>query len=399
MSTRTHWQNRRASKRVALIIESQVAPRRRMLEGVARYIHEHQPWDIYLKPYGVDYSFAEWAKDWKGDGIIAAIWTPRTQNLFPAHIPIVDLVGGLPGAPLVHTNDISVGRLGAEHLLERGYRNFGFISLQLPWSAARRRGFEERIREFGCAGEFHDFAIIKPATAGPESWEQQQGKLAAWVQALPRPVGIMTSTDLLGQQFLEACSRAGVAVPEQVAVIGADNDELICAVSNPPLSSVIINDPQRGYEAAALLDKLMAGSRVPRDPVWVEPAGVAGRASTDILAIADQTVASALQFIRNHACDGINVNDVVAQVPLSRSMLERRFRKHVGRSINDQITHTRLNRAIELLCATDLEMKAIAPRAGFKDASYMGAVFRTKLGRSPGSYRGGNRRSEAGGSP
>jgi LacI family transcriptional regulator len=205
----------------------------------------------------------------------------------------------------------------------------------------------------------------------------------------------MTSTDLLGQQFLEACSRAAAAVPEQVAVIGADNDELICAVSNPPLSSVIINDPQRGYEAASLLDKLMSGKRVPREPVWIEPAGVVGRASTDILAIADELVASALQFIRNHACDGIGVDEVVDQVPLSRSMLERRFRKHAGRSINDQIIHVRLNRAIELLCATDLELKAIAPRAGFRDASYMGAVFRAKLGRSPGSYRDGWRGSGA----
>jgi LacI family transcriptional regulator len=237
-----------------------------------------------------------------------------------------------------------------------------------------------------------ELSFPQAAFAGPVSWEQQQTKLAEWVNRLPKPVGVMTSTDLLGQQFLEACSRANVVVPEQVAVVGADNDELICAVANPPLSSVIINDPQRGYEAAALLDKLMSGVRLTTNTVYVEPAGVVRRASTDILAIADEAVVTALRYIRDHACEGIDVNEVVDRVPMSRSMLERRFRKFVGRSLNNEIVRVRLNRAVELLCATELEIKDIAHRAGFNSASYMGAVFAEKLGRTPGSYRDASRR-------
>ena len=422
MSIRNARSRVRRAKRVALIIESNVAPRRGMLAGVARYMQEHGPWDIYLKPYGVDKSLGEWMRNWDGDGIIAAVSptdsfprlhapdafgvataatrmtpamrTSETQQAYQARLPIVDLVGGLPGAPLVHTNDRSVGRLGAEHLFERGYRNFAFVGHQLPWAIARQRGFAERICEAAWSSEkIHTFAIATTIAAGPSGWEQQQTELVAWSQSLPKPIGVMTSTDLVGQQFLEACSRAGVAVPEQVAVIGADNDELICAVANPPLSSVIINDPQRGYAAAALLDKLMQGKPPPREPVWVEPAGVVGRASTEILAIADQDVALALQFIRKHASDRIRVTDVVERVPLSRSMLERRFRKAAGRTINEEIVRVRLNRAIELLCATPLELKLIARRAGFRSASYMGVVFRTKVGRTPSSYRDSSRRA------
>jgi LacI family transcriptional regulator len=176
-------------------------------------------------------------------------------------------------------------------------------------------------------------------------------------------------------------------VPEHVAVIGADDDELICDICYPPLSSVIINDKQRGYEAASMLDRLMSGKAPPAQPVYVEPSGVVSRASTDILAIEDQMLAQALRFLRDHACEPITIDDVVRTVPMSRSVLERRLKKALGRTINDEIVRLRLNRAVELLSATDLELKAIAYKAGFGSPSYMGAVFREKLGRTPGSYR------------
>ncbi|GIW76115.1 MAG: hypothetical protein KatS3mg104_1178 [Phycisphaerae bacterium] len=172
-----------------------------------------------------------------------------------------------------------------------------------------------------------------------------------------------------------------------MAVIGADNDELICAVANPLLSSVIIDDFQRGYQAARVLDQMMTGHAGPVEPVWIEPAGVVSRALTDILAIKDQMVASALRFIRDHACEGINVMDVVNHVPLSRSMLERCFRSCINRSIKDEILRIRLNRAIEMLSLTDIEPKKIAAQVGFRTQSYMESVFRVRLGRTPGSYR------------
>ena len=383
-------------RRVALLLESAVAPRRRMLAGVARYVHEHEPWAIYLKPFGVEKFLHHWLSEWHGDGIIAAVADIEVEVIRGFGIPTVDVAGFMrdDNVPLVHTDDHAVGRLGAEHLLERGFHHFGFIEYpEYFWSVHRRIAFEEVLRGSGFGTAVHKVPYPSRTSGGPGAWEKQQQGLVEWIRTLPKPVGVMAATDLLGQQFLEACQRAGVVVPEQVAVVGADNDELVCNICLPPLSSVIINDHQRGYQAAAVLDQLMRGEAPPREPVYVVPAGVASRASTDILAIEDQTLATALRFVRDHACEAIGVDDVVRAVPVSRSVLERRFRKVTGRSINDEIVRVRLNRAVELLTATQLELKVIARKAGFTSTSYMGSVFRQKLGRTPGSYRSTSVRS------
>jgi LacI family transcriptional regulator len=376
---------------VALIVESQVAPRRNMLTGVARYVQEHDPWSIYLKPFGVEKSLSKWLSEWRGDGIIAAVRDPNSDVIVHRGIPVVDVMGFLrqEHVPLVHTNDRSVGRLGAEHLLERGFRNFGFCEYSDQfWSAARRDGFIETVKKAGVgSAAVYAMPVPGPGWGGPEAWEQQQRSLAAWLEGQPKPLGVMTTNDLMGQQILEACQRLRIRVPEEVAVVGADNDEPICRIASPPLSSVIINDHQRGYEAAALLDRMMSGEKPPAEPIFVEPAGVATRASTDIMAIDDHAVVEALRFLRERCCERINVDDVVKEVPLSRSVLERRFRKIVGRSINSEIVRLRINRAVELLTETALELKVVAQKAGFGTQSYMNAVFQQKVGKTPGSFR------------
>jgi LacI family transcriptional regulator len=377
-------------RHVALIVESAVAPRRMMLTGVARYIQEHEPWAVYLKPFGVEKSLSKWLQDWRGDGIIAAVKDPASDVVANTGIPVVDIMGVLrhEHVPLVHTDDRSVGRLGAEHLLERGFRNLAFCEYTSEfWSLHRREGFQERLRKAGLDCSVYQMQAPGPGLGGPETWEQQQRSLAAWLNCLPKPLGVMTTNDLMGQQLLEACQRLQIKVPEAVAVVGADNDEPICRISSPPLSSVIINDHQRGYEAAALLDRMMSGAPAPENPIYVEPSGVVTRASTDIMAIDDTAVVSALRFLREHAFDRINVDDVVSEVPLSRSVLERRFRRIVGRSINSEIVRLRINRGIELLTETALELKVVAQRAGFGTQSYMNAVFQEKVGRTPGSFR------------
>lgn len=379
--------------RVAILSETAVAPRRRMLAGVARYMHEHRPWAIYLKPFNVERSLRAWLRDWGGDGILLSSLEEGSARLPALGIPIVDMAGSLArhGVPLVHADDVAIGRAGAAYLLDRNFRHFAFVEYlaanSASWSGQRRTGFADTVAARGFRCDVHQLQFPAPGSGGPAVWERQQRGLVEWIRSLPKPVGVMTSTDLLGQQFLESCQRAGVVVPEQVAVIGADNDELICDVCSPPLTSVIIDDFRRGYEAAAVLDRLMAGGRPPSEPILIEPAGIVSRASTDILAIDDPVLARALRFIRDHATEGADMAQLLRAVPVSRSVLERRFRKVLGRSINDEFVRTRLNRAIELLQSTEMEPKAIALRAGFGAASYMGAVFRAKLGRTPGSYR------------
>lgn len=378
-------------KRVAVVTETAVAPRRRLLAGIARYLREHEPWAIYLKPHSVQKSLGRWLKNWNGDGIIAAAWGDEVAEVTKTGIPIVDVTGNLThlGIPVVHTDDRAVGRLGAEHLLERNFQHYGFVEYDARWSAARREGFEAAVRARGFSCDVYRLKYPYQTEGGPEEWEEQQRGIESWIRALPKPVGVMTSTDTLGQQFLESCQRAEVVVPEEVAVVGADNDELICNICYPPLSSVNIDDEKRGYQTAAMLGRLMAGEKLKGKAIYIEPAGVTCRASTDILAIDDTDLARAVRFIRERGCESIGVDDLLKLVPVSRRALERRFKSVLGRTINDEIVRVRLNRAVELLTATDLGLKEIAIKAGFRSRSYMGAVFRERLARTPGSYRVG----------
>jgi LacI family transcriptional regulator len=376
-------------REVALIVELAVASRRRMLSGVARYIQEHERWAVYLKPFGAEKSLPQWLRNWKGDGIISAVKDLNGKLFLRRGIPIVDAMGGHrhPGIPEVYTNNRAVGRLGAEHLLERGFYNLAFCEYTGEfWSLQRRQGFETTIAEKNLPCSVFMMPVPLSSGKGSESWERQQRSLSRWLQELPKPVGIMATNDMMGQQLLEACQHLHIDVPKEVGIVGADDDEPICRIALPPLSSVIINDEQRGYEAAALLDRMMAGQSPANDTIFIEPGGVRTRGSTDVIAD-DLAVLKTLRYLRDHACEHISVDDVVRQVPLSRSVLERRFRKSVGRSINTEIVRLRLNRAIELLTETNLELKVIAQQAGFGTQSYMNAVFQEKLSRTPGSFR------------
>jgi LacI family transcriptional regulator len=382
----------RRVKHVALIMDHAMSPRRRLIRGVARYVQEHEPWAIYLTPAGVEKSLTSWLRNWNGDGLIVYANDPDAAALLESKLPVVDLFGKLvsESVPLVHADDRTIGRLGAEHLLERGFQHFGFWEYTHPdteWSIQRRVGFEQAVTAAGFTCDVYRSAFPKPGSGGPETWERQQHDLTAWLTRLAKPAGVMTSTDLSGQQLLEACLRAGVHVPEEIAVVGADNDELVCRIAIPPLSSVIINDEQRGYEAAALLDRLMAGEPAPKGPVLIEPVGVVTRASTDIMAIDDPAVSQAMRYLREHAAEDIGIDDVARAVAVSRTVLVRRFRRLVGRSIHQEIIRQRLNHAIQLLGETQLELKVIARKAGFGSQAYMNAVFQEKLGKTPGSFR------------
>lgn len=376
-------------KRVALIVEAAVAPRRLLLNGVASYLQEHEPWLVYLKPAGVEQNLSSWLQNWNGDGIIVSTDDPDNSVVPRPGLSIVDLFGSMRerNVPMVHVDDLAVGRIGAEHLLAHGFRQFGFWRYKdWPWSLRRCEGFRQALPS-SVTCEIYETCFPTPGSGGPRTWERQQDDLVAWFTGLPKPIGIMTSTDLMGQQLLEACTRARITVPEEIAVIGADNDEPICRISSPPLTSVILNDHQRGYEAAALLDRLMAGASVPAEPVWIQPAGVVARASTDFMAIEDPSIVKALRFLRDNACFNINIDDVAKEAAMSRSVLERRFRKFVRRTVGDEIVRLRVNHAIELLSTTPMELKAIAHHSGFGSQAYMNSVFKKKLGTTPGLYR------------
>ena len=212
-------------------------------------------------------------------------------------------------------------------------------------------------------------------------------QLAKWLAGLPKPVGIMACYDIKAQQVLDVCRELDLAVPEQVAVIGADNDHLLCNLSDPPLSSVIPNSRRAGYEAARLLDQMMFGEKVDNNAVLVRPLGIETRQSTDTLAIEDAEIAEALRFIRRHASSGINVGDVLKAVPLSRRVLESRFRKLLGRTPHEEIVRQRIGRVQQLLSETELSLREIADRTGFEHAEYLSVAFKQATGQTPTQFR------------
>ncbi len=363
---------------------------REILEGVARYLDENGPWTVYVEQRSLMDPAPPWLQTWEGDGIISRLSPRESRRLRATGIPIVDLndQGPGPSRPHIQSDNGAEGVLAAKHLLERGFTSFAFLGYpQFAWSRACRDGFAATLRAAGHPCE--EYHGAKPVTLGHQqsSWELEVDDVAQWVTFLPKPLGLMACNDFRGIQALDACRRAGIAVPEMVAVIGVDNEELVCKLAYPPLSSVVPNARSIGYEAAALLDRLMKGEPEPTTQISIPPVDIVTRCSTDLNAIADPDVAAAMRFIREHACEGIRVDDVLSHVPVSRSVLYRRFRRLLRRSIHEVIAGVRLDRAKRLLVETDLPLTAIARRTGFSHVEYLCAAFRQAFGLPPGNYR------------
>lgn len=371
---------------VALLIETSNAYARELLHGIRSYWREHRSWTVYLPEHARGQAPPSWLKTWKGDGIIARIENKRiAEAVLKAGLPAVDVSAArlATGLPWVETDDDAIARLAAEHFMERGFRHFGFYGDErFNWSKWRRDSF---VKYLAAAG--HECALFTRSDSTTPDWELHNRNLSEWVSRLSKPVGILASYDDRALQLLETCRRLEFAVPDEVAVLGVNNDELLCDLADPPLSSVVPNARRAGYEAAILLDRMMNGKSVPPEAHLFEPLGVATRQSTDVLAVTDPHISSAVRFIREQACRGIQVQDVLQRVPLSRRIFEKRFLKAIGRSPHDQIQSVKIGRVKALLTETDLPLAQIAERSGFAHVEYMSAAFKKIVGMPPRHYR------------
>lgn len=373
---------------VALLIETSRSHGRSLLAGVRRYISEHEPWSIYMERRDLDSPLPAWLDGWRGDGILSRTSSPEmAAAVRRANVPTVELRSSRwkTGFPFLGVDNRSLGRLIVEHLMERGFRNFGVYSLgSEDFYEERCVNFIETVKQTGYECSVYR-AVGQRET--PVDWEGNQDAVVAWIRKLPKPVGIMAATDQLGFWLLDACKRADVAVPEAAAIVGVENDEALCTMSNPPLSSVAFNGPRMGYFAAELLDGMMRGGKAPAEKTFFDPLGLVTRQSSDIVAIDDIELAAAVRFIREHACEGIGVDDVLRSVPMSRSTLERKCRKVLGRSPNSEITRAQLLRVRDLLSETELSLAAIARKAGFNHPQYMCEIFKRIYAETPGAFR------------
>jgi len=388
------WLKIRGKRRqVALLIDFSRWYGRRVLLGVAKFVREHHEWSVQSEEWRWTDPVPNWIKKWNGDGLIAWLETPELAAMVQElGVPAVDIRGSSgSGLPLIDTENQIVGNLAAEHFIQRGFRHHAFCGfVGANYSDSRGHWFSERLAKGGYTCLTYEPPAISRNMQTIELEKRGllfQEDLARWIQSLPKPVGIMACNDIRGQQVINACRRVDVLVPEEVAVIGVDNDELFCELSDPALSSVAVDALQIGYEAAALLEKLMLGKKPPKQPVLIPPLGIITRRSTDVLAMDDRQLAAGARFLREHLFESISVNDMARAAGMSRRVFERRFVSQIGRAPKAELLRLRIERVKELLADTDWSLAQISERTGFKHSEYLHTVFTQKTGTTPGKFR------------
>jgi LacI family transcriptional regulator len=301
----------------------------------------------------------------------------------------------LPGlkVPTVDVDHAAVGRLAAEYFLERKFGHFGFFgSESAAYSRIQESAFRQRVKESGrdvssCYTEY-----LADLTT-PALWRKSTQKTRRWLRRLAKPAAVLCCEDTPARYLADICRQVGLMVPEDVALVGVGNDDLDCSLTQPALSSIAVPAHRIGYEAAALLDRIMSGEARPREPLLLPPLHVVTRHSTDIMAIEDEIVQVALQHIRQHAWEAMSVARLAHDIAVGRRLLERRFRSVLGRSVLEEIYRVRVARAKELLTDTHLPITAVATQSGFPSARRLDVVFAKQTGLSPTAYR---RQSQAG---
>ncbi len=376
------------TRRIALLMGQDVGFCRDLIRGIRAYAIDKTDWVFQNGP--PESSVVQAFRQWKPHGIIAQLLTQQLAGeVLKLRKPVVDTSCSVPRlrVPLVDVDHEAVGRLAAEHFLERGYRHFGFFGSDWAhYSKLREASFRLRLAEAGytLSACYVEYLLRLPALM---EWKRAAGRVRRWLEGLPKPVAILAANDIPARELADACRRLALRVPDDVALLGVDNDDLECGLTSPPLSSVAVPSRRIGYEAARLLDGLMAGRPAPRGGLFLPPAGVVTRQSTDTLAIHDAAVVAALNFIRSGAAEGIRVGDVAAHAATGRRTLETRFRELVGHTILEEIRRVRVQRVKQLLSDTDSSMPAIARRSGFATPQRMSVVFRQATGMTPSAYR------------
>lgn len=374
--------------RIGLAVNHSYAYYRGVLRGIAHYAETKPEW-LFTSVFPEEQLLQALGR-FQPAGLIASVHVPSLVRAFSGWCrPVINVSAVMPGLrfPRVGVDNACVGQLAAAHFLERGLRHFGFVGPpDHVYSTERQAAFRQALREAGHSLACHHTPADLPFDPLGRRWDLDRG-VYRWLRSLPKPAGVFVPDDDWGVQVAEACRHVGLRVPEDVALLGADDDDLGCELTRPRLSSVIVPAERIGYEAASLLDRLLAGEKPPAGPVLLPPPGVATRRSTEILAIEDREVVAAVRFIREHAHLPLRVTDVLREVAIGRRTLERRCHVALGWGLGEEIRRAHLERARRLLARTDLPVKAVAQKAGFSDFRHLAVVFRQELGMPPTAYR------------
>jgi len=381
-------------KNVLLVLDTSRAISRGILQGVYRYVIEHDVWNVQIEDRGLYEVPSSWIREWKGDGIITRTSSlALAKILYGKNVPIVEQLGNGKQvvADVICDEDVAAG-MAVEHFSQAGFTDFGFFSAgNAWWTQTRMEAFCRHVAERQGHLHLFPFAGVGKMTFYP-IWEPRyDSTMHRWIRKLPKPIAIWAPSDLLAVRLVECCRRLDIAVPEEVAILGTSNETLICNALTPSLSSIDMNALKIGYIAAERLAQKINGE-TPCEPLGVvPPLGVVARQSTDIVACHDHRIAAAIRFIRANAMSRINIDDVAEAVDMSRRSLIHHFRMQLGRSIEEEILKTRMDRAKQLLVETDFSLSSISLKVGYCTASYFVQAFKRECGLTPHQFRLENR--------
>jgi LacI family transcriptional regulator len=374
--------------RIAVLLGQEVNFCRQALLGIRAYARGKKHWQLH---YAVpEREVIRSLREWQPHGMIAHLMDACfAREVLKLRKPLVDIAYAIPDlkVPVVDVDHQAIGRLAAAHFLERGYRNFGFFGGDtILYSCVREASFREVLQKAGYLVSTCHMEYV-PRLSSKSSWKSVNRQVENWLRRLPKPVAILTANDMPAHDLADICQQLETRIPEEVALLGVDNDELECQLAHPPLSSVALPAERVGYEAAHLLDRILAGEKPPEKPVFLPPIRVVVRHSTSIIAVNDPIVAAALGYIHEHYVEKLSVKILAGELSIRRRVLEQKFRSQLNSSVLDQIHRQRIERVKELLCVTDLKIAAIAKHTGFLRSQTLATVFRKFTGITPRDYR------------
>lgn len=380
---------RSTAREVAIVMEASASFSRGVLEGVSRWIGEHEGWMITIDDREAGLPIPGWLLRWDGAGVISGVGESSLPRAWRAgQRPVVHVRRRMPAAPLsgVYPDDEAAVRLGVEHLAGRGVRHLVFCTGP---SAAMKGLCDAAVRHaamLGCRLDVHE--PRRPAVRGRDRGDEDDGDaVARWLASLPKPLGVLAASDVLAVRIIEACRRSRLAVPDDVAVVGIGDDEVLCGLVTPGLTSVTHDRVRIGLEAAGMLDDAMRTGRLSSRVIAVPPAGIAVRRSSDVLAIDDADIRKALRVIQTRGCTELSAAEVATEVRVPRRQLDRKFQRILGRTIHDELQRTKVAEAKRLLAETDDKLLVISVRSGFSHAPQLCNVFKSVVGMSPMEYR------------
>jgi LacI family transcriptional regulator len=372
-------------KKIVLLIETSREFGRQLINGIARYSRINGPWSFYKEQTGLKTSIHR-LTSWKPDGIIMRNSMIK-KELLKLKIPTILALhdpSSHPKLPVIKTNSQAIAKMASEHFIEKGFKNFAFCGFDIfEWSNERKIFFTKYNNEAGFTTHLYDSSKKNIS----QDWEVEQRHVIEWLKSIPKPVALMACNDDRGQHILEVCKLIGLKVPDDVSVIGVDNDPMICEIGDPPLTSIALDVESAGFNSAKLLNELISSTKMNGQQIIVSPTHIVQRQSSDIFAVNDLEITKALKFIRENARSKIYVKDVVNSTCLSRRILEKRFRDILHRSIYDEIRRRRVDLITKFLIETDLPISEITSLFTFTDMEHISRYFKKEKGMGLREFR------------